>query len=344
MKDIISVIVPVYNVKQYLKRCVNSILAQTKVNLQIILVDDGSTDGSSELCDELKKINDNIVVIHKKNGGLGFARNSGLDVATGDYVSFIDGDDYIENDYYFNLLHELNESNSDTVISGHKKVYKDHTAIFSYSFGNITLDTDISKKIIPLMCGKGLVGDKYLEMSSCMNLYSMDIIASNGLRFYSERKYISEDLLFNIDYFRKSKRVFISQNSGYCYCFNQNSLTQKYLTDRINKQKTMTQKIIDTLINGEEWSQDCEQRILNNYLMWVRACIKLEQKYYKDNGFRNSYKNIKKICNDDFVIESYKRYDNKYSNFPSRIVNSCVKHKLYMVLWLIMYLKNNLGV
>ncbi len=93
---LISVIVPVYNVKDYLKRCVNSILNQTYTKLEIILVDDGSTDGSSSICDEYKKKDNRIVVIHKPNGGLSSARNAAIQIARGDYFSFVDSDDYIE--------------------------------------------------------------------------------------------------------------------------------------------------------------------------------------------------------------------------------------------------------
>lgn len=96
--DLISVIVPVYNVKNYLKKCVDSILSQTYSVLQVILVDDGSTDGSGELCDLLAKCDKRIQVVHKSNGGLSDARNAGIEIAEGKYFSFIDSDDYIEPD------------------------------------------------------------------------------------------------------------------------------------------------------------------------------------------------------------------------------------------------------
>lgn len=94
-KKLISVIVPVYNVEAYLERCVDSILKQTYKELEIILVDDGATDSSGELCDQLAKKDDRIIVIHKKNGGLSDARNAGIDASRGEYLSFIDSDDFI---------------------------------------------------------------------------------------------------------------------------------------------------------------------------------------------------------------------------------------------------------
>ena len=104
--ELISVIVPVYNVEQYLLRCVDSIQKQTYQNLEIILVDDGSPDHCPQLCEQIKAQDSRVKVVHKENGGLGFARNSGLDVATGEYVTFIDSDDWIAEDHLDNLYRE----------------------------------------------------------------------------------------------------------------------------------------------------------------------------------------------------------------------------------------------
>ena len=94
--DLITVIIPVYNVEKYLKECLESIINQTYKNLEIILIDDGSTDASGEICDEYSKRDNRIRVVHKANGGLSSARNLGLDIANGEYVTFIDSDDYID--------------------------------------------------------------------------------------------------------------------------------------------------------------------------------------------------------------------------------------------------------
>ena len=99
MKEkLISVIIPIYKVEQYLDECVESIIKQTYKNLEIILVDDGSPDGCPQMCDEWARKDERIRVVHKKNGGLSSARNAGLDVATGEYVSFVDSDDFIATD------------------------------------------------------------------------------------------------------------------------------------------------------------------------------------------------------------------------------------------------------
>ena len=112
-KDLISIIVPIYNVEKYIKKCIDSIINQTYTNLEIILVDDGSPDNCGKICDKYKEKDDRIKVIHKKNGGLSDARNAGIDIATGEYITFIDSDDYVAENYIevlYNLCKEQNES------------------------------------------------------------------------------------------------------------------------------------------------------------------------------------------------------------------------------------------
>ena len=111
----ISVIVPVYKVKQYLEKCVNSITNQTYKNLEIILIDDGSPDGSPALCDKLSKTDNRIKVIHKENGGVSSARNTGLANATGDYIAFVDSDDWIELETFEECYKKAKKEKSDIV-------------------------------------------------------------------------------------------------------------------------------------------------------------------------------------------------------------------------------------
>lgn len=112
---LLSIIVPVYNVKSYLKKCVESIINQTYTNLQIILVDDGSTDGSQDICDEFAQRDSRIVVIHKENGGQSTARNVGMDRAKGVYIAFVDSDDWLEPNMYEALISQLEKHEADIV-------------------------------------------------------------------------------------------------------------------------------------------------------------------------------------------------------------------------------------
>lgn len=115
-EKLISIIVPVYNVEKYLKECIDSVISQTYKNLEIILVDDGSTDKSGEICDEYSKKDSRIKVIHKENGGLSDARNVALDIAKGEYIGFVDSDDYVEKDM-FETLYKLAEEHNTEISS-----------------------------------------------------------------------------------------------------------------------------------------------------------------------------------------------------------------------------------
>ncbi len=127
--DKISIIVPVYNIEKYIEKCVKSIEKQTYKNLEIILVDDGATDKSGKICDKLATKDERIKVIHKKNGGLSSARNEGIKNATGNYICFIDGDDYVSNDYCELMYNALIETNSEIAVIAHKEIRDDNTKI-----------------------------------------------------------------------------------------------------------------------------------------------------------------------------------------------------------------------
>ena len=231
----ISVIVPVYNVESYLERCINSLLNQTYSNLEIILIDDGSTDRSGQICDQYKN-RDEFVVIHKENAGLGMARNTGLDVATGKYIIFVDSDDYIDNNMIQSLYEEIQKTSSDTCIGGFKRVYANHSDVFKTELPKKEyIGQEVCTELLPIMFGR-VEGLPSVEMSVWKVMFSNDIIQKNQLRFPSEREFISEDIIFDTEYYPLSQKVCISPTVGYNYCDNEDSLTTRYNKERFNKQ------------------------------------------------------------------------------------------------------------
>ncbi|WGE31935.1 glycosyltransferase family 2 protein [Actinobacillus genomosp. 2] len=136
---LISIIIPIYNVKPYLEKCINSVLEQSYSNLEIILVDDGATDGSSQVCDEFSEKYENIQVIHKQNGGLSSARNAGIEVMKGEYVFFLDSDDWIAHDIISQLYNDMIEYHAD--ITG-TSCYQ------AFSNGNLVLNTNLAERQI----------------------------------------------------------------------------------------------------------------------------------------------------------------------------------------------------
>ena len=169
MKDLISIIVPVYNVEKYLNRCIDSILLQTYNNIEILLIDDGSLDKSSQICDEYMKKDKRIKVIHKKNGGLSDARNAGIDIARGKYITFIDSDDSVEKDlveYLYKLVINFNTKMS---ICSHRVIFDEGKRIKVLGNGKEEKSLPIEEIFMLLIPNK----DKEKEYKNIMEKFSV---------------------------------------------------------------------------------------------------------------------------------------------------------------------------
>jgi len=341
--DKISVIVPVYNVEKYVNRCVDSILNQTYENIEVILVDDGSKDNSGTICDEYKGKDNRVKVIHKENGGLGYARNSGLDIASGDYVTFIDGDDYIGDKHLQIMLDEIKRTGTDTCMGGHTKVYATRQVEHVNVCAGRCFYEDVKEQILPRMCGADNTGNDYIEMSVCMVLLSNKIIKANNLRFVSERELISEDLVFDFSYYPLSKGVCCSEIIDYYYCDNEGSLTTKYRPDRFSSQvklygviKEKTKKLgIEDL---------CIPRMNTTLIAIARYSIKLEEKFAKEIGRKRAEAHIRTICCDPLLEDVIEHYDDTGTKKSSRAVNFLIRWKAYRMLQTVMKIKNKFNI
>ena len=202
MMPLFSFIIPIYNTDLYLNTCIDSLISQKSFNLEIILVDDGSTDKSPAICDHYKSEFPFIKVIHKKNEGLGNARNSGLDLATGHYISFIDSDDWLS-PHMVGKLKEILQNNQAELLefgllqvemSGKRKGLK----LPRIREGRYYRHEIIGKILPNFLSDKG----ERIANSVCNHIYRRDIIEKNGLRFFSERDFIPKItfLIFNIFY------------------------------------------------------------------------------------------------------------------------------------------------
>ena len=340
--DLISIIVPIYNVDKYLDRCVKSILSQSYRNIEVILIDDGSTDSSLSICNSFT--DNRIRIIHKNNGGLGSARNAGLEVFRGKYVTFIDGDDAIQSDHINNIYNCLVENKADTCICGHTKVFaNDQTTNRNYLSGNVYRSNEILTQVLSRMMGS--IPGKYdkIEMSVCMALFSADIINEKKIRFHSEREFISEDLIFDFDYYPHSKVVAVSDDVGYLYYDNQGSLTTKYNPNRFDLQKILTLEEIGRS-KSLEILDNCRLRIYNTFMGIARYSIKLEVKFSDINGKQMTRANIRRIINDPMVKEALEAIKNENVPRKSRIVNHMISRGWVTALMLTMKMKNKYNI
>lgn len=205
MNELISVIVPVYKSEPYLEKCLDSILAQTYQNLEIILVDDGSPDRSGAICDEYARRDSRLKAIHRENGGVSEARNTGLDVATGEYIGFVDSDDWIEPNMYEELLRAALEYRADMAICCVEKIRKD--GVFTQDIGHTRVYSR-QKALYELIC------DKNVTSFSVNKLFHRDLF--RDLRFQKGKR-VFEDTLFMYQIFDRITRAVHINLVGYHY-------------------------------------------------------------------------------------------------------------------------------
>ena len=281
-KSLISIIVPVYNSKAHLECCVTSILNQSYKQFELLLIDDGSTDGSSELCDELLQKSEKIRVIHKENGGVSTARNRGLEEARGDYIIFIDSDDMISEKYVEAFMNVSQDA--DLIIGSIEDVYTDER-------GSI-YKKELRKHKAPL---QGNLSEQYYNLIDWLRgpvakLYRKDIIDEHHLRF-DENLSVAEDQVFNFSYYRYVISYKIEEEGLYQY-FHYNT---KISLSNLYTEKTFSDDLLKMNIEYEFLRAYCP----NNYnTIYTHQVIGLLNKYTKledDSSVISYYKRIKRI-------------------------------------------------
>lgn len=240
MRPKVSVIVPIYNTGKYLDRCVHCLQNQTLKEIEIILVDDESPDNAPEMCDAYALSDPRIKVIHKKNGGLGLARNSGMEIAAGEFVAYLDSDDYISTDMYEKLYNRARSTDSDTCFCGCAVDRGDNRIEeLPFPLGNVIFDGNsaiVDNVLLNLLGAKPDASkDNLLGMQVWRGLYSLDLIREKNITFCSERRFICEDAIFHIDYFRHAKKFSSIEDCCYYYCVYDVSLSRVYRADRFDK-------------------------------------------------------------------------------------------------------------
>ena len=338
MSPTVSVIVPVYNVEKYLNRCIESIRSQSLNSIEIILVDDGSTDDSPRICDDYLNLDYRIKVIHKSNEGLGLARNAGLELAQGEFVAFIDSDDYIKSTMMEELYNRACASNSDAVISGGFITVK-------YN-GDILIEKDIDsekiyendvEKIALEMLGAPpeYYKDCVYEMSVCKGLYRLELINNNNIKFLSERQYISEDLFFHFDFFRYARKAIIVPEVYYYYCEHLSSLTKHYQKDRFTRNVYLyceTKKILVNLDFGNDTYLYADRMLIS------RARVAISHIVSQYRLFNSQAKTeISEICNSQELKELLLHYPINKLPFKQRVFTKQIKKGNWFILYLLAF-------
>lgn len=306
-REKLSVIVPIYNVEEYLDECIKSIVNQTYKNLEIILVDDGSPDHCPELCDIWAEKDGRIKVIHKENGGVSSARNAGLDAAAGDFIAFVDSDDFLDSDMYEIMLSQMREHNTDMAQCGIVRENADGSVEVWDSFEAPIVVMDNMQ----LLCSVGEAAG-ILPVSPCNKIFKAEVIS--GIRYDESLKY-AEDTLFNFAAARNINKAVIQNVPRYHYVNNSDSAShQEFSSSRFDEHKVMD-IIFDMAAND------------NNVLQY---CIK--------GDVLKSFRTIRQMiasnsCTDQFGIIRQRIIRHSKAIFHSGLYSKATKLKT-LLLWL----------
>ena len=241
---ILSIIIPVYKTEKYLAECVDSILNQTYHDLEIILVDDGSPDSSPALCDQYAAMDARVRVLHKENGGVSTARNAGLDIASGNYIAFVDSDDWLDANMYADMIAKACEFDCDVVMCDCLKEHPMQSVLYSHDIrGGFYSREALEKEYFHHLLMMENV-EYPATISNCLLLFRREL--ADDLRYLTGVRY-SEDLLFGAQLLYRAKSFFYLRGQAYYhYRMNTDSATHKFVTDKWNDYKRLHQGIQDS--------------------------------------------------------------------------------------------------
>ena len=261
MTPFFSLILPAYNVAPYLERCLRSILTQGMTDYEIILVDDGSRDETPRICDDYAAKHDRVRVIHKENGGLASARNVGLGQAQGEYVWFIDSDDWIEQDALATLRKACG-TDADVVKFGYSrlengvhKAYQSAVSAGEYRGG-----------AVDALLQAAFTRAGMYQLSACSHVYRREFLQAHGVTFVSERVICSEDYLFNLQLLSRVKHVILLEQSLYVYNMRQGSLTQSYKPDLAQRYTELHCRLRESFFQADKLVQ--YGALIDRFYVW----------------------------------------------------------------------------
>lgn len=298
--ETISVIVPIYNVEKYLANCLDSLLAQTHTELEVILVNDGSKDHSLEICHAYAEKDKRIVVIDKVNEGVSIARNIGLEAATGDYVAFIDPDDWVEPETYASMLSQLKKWESPICLCNFYKDTRKRSQPKCFTFTSEVLEgEEVREQLINNMIGMPDLLPKYVYVMGSVwrGLYSRSFLNHHNLRFVPKLT-IMEDLVFMVQTLLKCDKVAIDQGIWYHYVQHATSTLHTY-NGQLWEDQLVVYELLEQSLKEAKLEGDMRNRLDLRYIGMVLTAIKNETYIKKNGDFKDTVAHIKEIFTDE---------------------------------------------
>lgn len=330
----VSIIVPVYNAQKHLKNSLNSILNQTYQNIELILINDGSTDNSGDICDEYALKDSRVLVIHQVNTGPSVARNRGIMKSKGDYIQFVDSDDYIDHTLTEKLVATMMEDTNDLVICGYKTI-------------RLYRQTSQEIKNIPIskaQISKGELLDNFGELffNNFINvpwnkMYKKNIIQQKNIEFPHDMR-MGEDLIFNLEYIDNCSFFSIIDETGYHYDIsNEDSLTTNFVDNYFENQKFLFQYTKEFLVKHDKYSLENSKYIQTRFVDSMMGCF--GNLFHESSSYSKKQKKeiIQLMVSDSEVRDSLDCFN---SSLQKKIVGKMIQHKTNYILYLFLWIKS----
>ena len=329
----ISIIVPVYNAGKYISKTVEAILSQKDCELELILVNDGSTDNSKAICEELARTNERIKFVTGENCGPGHARNIGIQTACGKYIGFCDSDDIPSDNMYSALLATLKENGADLAVCDIYSERDGKDMGFPWDDSEFCGKKDISRYVSSMI---GNLSDNDTTSifwgSAVRCLYRADILKQNNILFPEDISF-AEDLVFNLRYLRFCEKISVCKRALYFYTFNKDSIMishSSFIRGMFEKRKKLVE-YIQKETEGFENYEEIKKRLCVTSRLYFQECIGNACRKSENRSFFDSYRDARKILSDKIVKDAFAIYDAKgkygYLYFA-------IKHKMALCLCL----------
>lgn len=341
MEPKVSVIIPVYNKEEYLDACMESLVNQTVKELEILLINDGSTDGSAAVCDKWKEEDSRVIVVHKENEGAARTRNRGISMARGTYISFVDADDYMALDAYEICIKEMENSNADCCYFGRNLVSKGE--ILSHS---VKLDKrqeyvgeEVRSEFIKFFFGtlpENEYQRNYVTSSACCTFYNRSFLVENDINF-PIMKY-NEDLFFNLELCKVATHITVIPDMLYFNNLLQTSSSRGYKEDRFQVYKAIHDRLMEYVPYATD-EEDAVKRIRFTFALFVCKCVKAEYLNRINSGNFKACRNIKKICKDELTQIAVESSIVKGSKAKRTILLKMIRTKMAFGIFMYYYFK-----
>lgn len=328
----ISVIVPVYNVEEFLEQCLESIVSQTYTDLEIILVNDGSTDQSAKICDDFAKRDTRVKVIHQINGGVSSARNTGIKAATGDYITFVDSDDWLEKEMYQKMMYAVKIQNGSEVIMCDfiNEKYNCQEKITANIRDGFYVKQDIVKELYPTLLVTEDLG-RLPIVSACICIFKKELFLNNKIAFDVDLRYVEDYLFMATIMLYTNSFYYLKDYYGYHYRQYEISRSKKYQPKWWDNFLLLNDKL--SLLLSQDENYDFSRQIK---LQLIHSALFVSSAIFHSNNLKTKEKLIllKKLFNDSVLRSSFSNLDFKNKPLGLQIMLHIVKSRQVLGYWI----------